>query len=165
MKVHSLNRVYYPTLCFGWVQRRLCGRRGASDGGEAGFTLVEVVMTMVVLSVGIMSLAPLMMAVVRGNRFAQDMTQATALAEDRIEETLHNPVYADITIANFPSEAQGQIRSGDPGYIKFARSVSIVDTLNVLGDSVMKNVTVTVSWFGFVGRSISVTLYGRVARF
>lgn len=165
MTLRDLNRVYYPTHCFDRVQRRSCGRRGASARGEGGFTLVEVVMTMVVLSIGIMSLAPLMMAVVRGNRFAQDMTQATALAEDRMEEILNDPLYANITITNFPSEAQGQIRSGDPAYIKFARSVAIVDTLNALSDSVMKNVTVTVSWYGFIGRSISVTLYGRVARF
>jgi len=106
-----------------------------------------------------------MMAVVRGNRFAQNMTLATSLAEDRMEEILHNPVYADITEANFPSESQGQVHYGDPKYSKFTRSVTIVDSLNVLMQSMMKNVTIDVSWWGLSQKTVSVTLYGRVARF
>jgi len=165
MIMKILHRVHFAALWDDRVQRTVRGRGEAFAHRERGFTLVEVVMTMVVLSVGLLSLAPLMMAVVRGNRFAQNMTLATTLAEDRMEEILHNPIYDDITEANFPSETQGQIHQGDPKYNKFGRTVAIVDSLNILSQSVMKNVTITVSWWGLNQRTINVTLYGRVARF
>ena len=143
--------------------------RGAEGGpgvrGEGGFTLVEVVMTMVLLSVGLLSLAPVMLAVAQGNRFAQNITQATSLAEDRLEQVLHHPVYGDITSANFPSEAQGQIRGGDPHFTRFARSVTVVDSLDVLGRSLLKSVTVTITWMRLTGQTSQVTLHGRVSRF
>ncbi len=122
-------------------------------------------MTMVLLSVGLLSLAPVMLAVAQGNRFAQNITQATALAEDRLEQTMNHPVYASITTTSFPSEAQGQIRGGEDQYARFARSVAIVDSLDVLSRSVLKGITVTVTWTRLNGQASSVTLYGRVARF
>lgn len=164
MRWISRNRVSSPDGS-GRVQRTRSGAGGALAGGEGGFTLVEVVMTMVLLSVGLLSLGPLMIGVVRGNRFAQDLTLATSLAEDRIEEILHQVNYSDITEANFPDEAQGQVHSGDSMYRKYARSVAIVDSLDVLSRSVLKSVTVTVSWTGLGDRPHDITLYGRVARF
>jgi prepilin-type N-terminal cleavage/methylation domain-containing protein len=133
--------------------------------GVGGFTLVEVVMTMVLLSVGLLSLAPVMLAVVQGNRFAQNITLATTLAEDRLEEILNHPVYAQITLANYPSEAQGQIRGGDPKFTRFARSVTVTDSLDVLGRSLLKSVTVTVTWLRQTGQTSQVTLHSRVSRF
>lgn len=165
MIMKILHRVHFAAPWADRVQRTVRGRGEAFAHRERGFSLLEVVITMVVLSIGLLSLAPLMIAVVRGNRFAQDMTLATTLAEDRMEEILHNPVYANITEANFPSEAQGQIHQGDPKYDKFGRTVTIVDSLNILSQSEMKNLTVTVSWWGLNQRIINVTLYGRVARF
>jgi hypothetical protein len=122
-------------------------------------------MTMVLLSVGLLTLAPLMVSVVQGNRFAQHLTMATSLAEDRLEEITNHNVFADITAAKYPSEAQGEIRNGDSRYARYARAVTIVDSLDVLARSVLKSVTVTVSWTGIGGQARDVTLFGRVARF
>lgn len=133
--------------------------------GQKGFTLVEVVMTMVLLSVGLLSLAPLMLAVFQGNRFAQDLSLATVLAEDRMEEILHHTDFSQITTARFANETQGQIRGGDAKYAKYARAVTIVDSLDALARSVLKSVTVTVTWSGMDGSTRSVALYGRVSRF
>ncbi len=149
----------------GRVHRRGRDTTKRPRNGEGGFTLIEVVITMVLLSVGLMGLGPLMISVMQGNRFSQDMTLATVLAEDRLEEILHQPVYTDITATNFPGEAQGQIRNGDPRYMKFARSVAIVDSTDILGRSLMKNVTVVVAWTGLSGRTHDVTMFGIVARF
>jgi prepilin-type N-terminal cleavage/methylation domain-containing protein len=133
--------------------------------GEGGFTLVEIVITMVLLSVGLLGLGPMMISVMQGNRFSQDMTLATSLAEDRLEEILHQPVFSTITTANFPDEAQGQIRSGDSHYVKFSRTVTIADSTDILGRILMKNVTVVVAWTGLSGRTHDVILHGKVARF
>ncbi|MFO7767853.1 MAG: prepilin-type N-terminal cleavage/methylation domain-containing protein [bacterium] len=167
MEVGDPPRDGVTAIGSGRVHRtRLCRRRSRLPlGGEQGFTLVEVVMTMVLLSVGIMGLAPVMLAVFQGNRWAQDMSLATALAEDRLERILHHPRYDQITEANFPDEAQGTIRAGDPRYRKFARSVTIVDSMNVLGQSLLKSVTVTVTWTGIRGQNHNVTLFGRQSRF
>jgi hypothetical protein len=122
-------------------------------------------MTMLLLSVGIMSLAPLMMAVFQGNRFSQEMTLATALARDRLEEVLNDPLYERINSTQYPNEARGTIRAGDPRYARYERSVAIVDSLNLIGQSVLKSVTVTVSWTSLNGQPRQVTLFGRQSRF
>ena len=82
------------TACAGRVHRRGRSRVTLSRLGQGGFTLVEVVITMVLLSVGLLGLGPMMISVMQGNRFSQDMTLATSLAEDRLEEILHQPVYS-----------------------------------------------------------------------
>jgi len=153
----------FGTQGSGWVHR--APRPASTRFGSGGFTLIEVVMTMVLLSVGLLSLAPLMVSVVQGNRFAQNLSTATSLAEDRLEEITKHTVYADIIAANFPSESQGQIRNSDPRYARYGRRVTIVDSLDVLGRSVLKNVTITVYWTGLGGQARDVTMYGRVARF
>ncbi len=154
-----------PMPVRGRVHNARHGRGVIPGKGERGFTLIEVVMTMVLLSIGVMSLGPLMLSVVRGNRFAQDMSLATALAEDRLEQILHYTNYDSITPTRFLSEAQGQVHNGDLAYIKFARAVTIVDSLDILGVSLMKNVTVVISWRGITSNQHEVTMYGRVARF
>ena len=167
MKAVDWNRVFFAVHGAGRVQRSVYGRSAAPVKGDKGFTLIEVVMTMVLLSVGLMSLAPLMLSVVSGNRFAQDMTLATALAEDRLEEVLHYPNFNWIVEGNFPDEAQGEIRNGDPKYAKFARTVAVIDSMDTLGRCVLKSVTVTVMWTGLsqYGDQLRVQLHGRVARF
>lgn len=149
----------------GRVHRARRAAGGDSPAGQGGFTLVEVVMTMVLLSVGLLGLAPLMVAVFQGNRFAQEMSLATVLAEDRMEEIMNHPVYSEITTARFPSEARGSIRQGDQKYRRFSRSVAIVDSLDILGRSLLKSITVVVTWSGMDGSSRDVTLFSRVSRF
>jgi len=167
MEVNDCHRPAFPPSLTG-IGRVHRYRRGGvlpSRHGEGGFTLVEVVITMLLLSIGLLSLGPLMIGVIRGNRFAQDMTLATALAEDRMEEIVNHNDYDAITTSTFPDEAQGQIRNGDPAYTKFSRTVAIVDSTDALGRSVMKSITVQVSWTGFSRNTLDVILHGRVARF
>ncbi len=146
------------------VQRDRVGD-GVPPRGEGGFTLIEVVMTMMLLSLGIMSLGPLMLSVVRGNRFAQNLSLATSLAEDRMEEILHHNIFSEITTANFPTEAQGQVEQGDQAYTRYARVVAIADSIDAGGRTVLKAVSVTVTWMGLSQTTHDVNLHGRVARF
>ncbi len=165
MRPGSHRSTAQPPACAGRVHQRGREPVGPPRFGEGGFTLIEVVVTMVLLSVGLMGLGPMMISVMQGNRFAQDMTLATSLAEDRIEEILHQPVFSSIMDSGFPDEPQGQIRNGDAKYRKFSRTVSVVDSTDVLGRILMKNVTVVVSWTGLSGRTHDVTLHGKVSRF
>jgi len=53
--------------------------------GVRGFSLVEVLVAMTILSIGILGITGLAGTSVKSGAFAQNMTQATNLAQDRIE--------------------------------------------------------------------------------
>ncbi len=61
-------------------------KRKARMKNQKGFTLIEVMIAMVILAVGILGLAPLMVLSIYSNTYSQDLTQATAIAQDRIEQ-------------------------------------------------------------------------------
>ena len=53
---------------------------------QDGFTLIEVMASMIILAIGVLGLAPLIIATIQGNSFGDDMTRATLLAQSKIEE-------------------------------------------------------------------------------
>jgi len=61
---------------------RLLIKRGESKG----FTLVEVLVAIVLLSVALLALAGLQIMSIRGNSFGNHMTEAVTLAKDVMEE-------------------------------------------------------------------------------
>ena len=56
-----------------------------SAGSQKGFTLIEVLVAISILTIGILGIAGLMGTAVKSSSFSQTMTQATNPAEDRIE--------------------------------------------------------------------------------
>ncbi len=61
---------------------------------QDGFTLIEVLMATVILSVGFLALAAMTMAVINGNARANKVTVATALAQEKVEEIRQRPFAA-----------------------------------------------------------------------
>lgn len=61
---------------------------------ERGFTLIEVFAAMLVFAFGIMALNRLQIATVKGNTYATDLSQATRIAQDKMEDLL------DLTITD-----------------------------------------------------------------
>ena len=55
---------------------------------EKGFTLLEVLVAISLLTFGLLGLASLQVAAIRGNAFAGGVTEATTLAGDRMEYLL-----------------------------------------------------------------------------
>jgi prepilin-type N-terminal cleavage/methylation domain-containing protein len=53
---------------------------------EWGFTLVEIMISLVILSVGLLGLASQTLSVIKANSLSDQMTRATVLAEDKMEE-------------------------------------------------------------------------------
>jgi Tfp pilus assembly protein PilV len=51
-----------------------------------GITLLEVLASMVVFSLGLLLLVPLMVASIKANEFANDMSRATLFAQEKIED-------------------------------------------------------------------------------
>jgi type IV pilus assembly protein PilV len=53
-----------------------------------GFTLIEVLITLVVFAVGILGLALMQLSAIKGNSVANRVTQASTLASDQIERIM-----------------------------------------------------------------------------
>ncbi len=56
---------------------------------QGGFTLIEVLVALVILSVGLLGLAMFQITAIKGNAIAAKWTVATELAQDRIERFRH----------------------------------------------------------------------------
>jgi prepilin-type N-terminal cleavage/methylation domain-containing protein len=102
--------------------------------GEKGFTLIEVLIAMLVLAIGLLSLATLAGTVIRGNSFSNKMTTATTRAQERLEEV------QGVGYAN----ANSLDTAGNPESIdSYSRTTIVQSSSPAIG---MKTVTVTVSW-------------------
>lgn len=69
--------------------------------GEEGFTLLEIIIAISILTIGILGVASMQSASIRGNDLAGDVSEATCLATDQIESMLRQP-YADLTSSTSP---------------------------------------------------------------
>jgi type IV pilus assembly protein PilV len=101
---------------------------------EEGFTLVETMIALVVLSVGLVALAALQTSAIRGNAFSKRMTTAVSIANEKMEQ-LKNSSYANIL-----SESPTQINQSNMNY---SRQV-IVTNNSPLPNT--KTVNVTITW-------------------
>ena len=104
---------------------------------ENGFTLVEVMIAVMVLAIAFLSMYQMQAMAVRGNETANQVTIATMLAQDKMEE-IRNTNYDDVTNLNFPAENYGMVLP--PYYPQFRREVAVTENGRV------KTVRVTVLW-------------------
>ena len=105
---------------------------------NGGFTFAEVLIAVVILSVGLLGLSAMTIAMTKSLAFGNKLTTATALAQKKLEE-IKNASYTNLTSVNYPLEDYNTIA----GYPPFSRSVTITT------DSPMANtktVTVTTAW-------------------
>ncbi len=87
---------------------------------SAGFTLAEVLVAIVILSVGFLGLSAMTISTIRGLSFSKDLTTATVLAQEKMEEIRHAS-YAKVSQTNYPLEDYNTIS----GYPQFRRVVTI----------------------------------------
>lgn len=119
---------------------------------EKGFTLIELLITVTVLSFGLLGLAGLQAQMIRSNAFSRDMTIATSICEDLIEQSIAAG-YSGLPPANWsdaPSytflDLDGDgVADDDPYGGRF--SVTRTGTVQPF----FKTVVITVSWNDVVG--------------
>ena len=107
---------------------------------QEGFTLLEVMIAVLIMSIGLLGLAGLQIVSTKTNSFSNQMTVGITLGQDKLEE-LRNLAYDDSQLT-----AGTHTDSGNPikgvGDMGFNRSWSVVeDAVNTL-----KTITVTVQW-------------------
>ncbi len=100
---------------------------------NAGFTLVESMLTLAIMSMGLLALAGLQITALRGNALSRRMTTAVSLAEQRLEQ-LKNTSYT-----NIQAEAATLVTASN---LQFTRQVTV--TNGPLPNT--KSVSVLVSW-------------------
>jgi len=105
------------------------------SGNEKGFSLVEVMIAVMVLAIAFLSMYQMQAMAVRGNETGNQVTIATMLAQDKMEE-IRNTNYDDVTNLNFPAENYGMV----PNFPQFRREVAVTENGRV------KTVRVTVLW-------------------
>lgn len=112
-----------------------------------GFTLIEVLVGLIILSIGLLGIAGMQITSVKGNSFSNNLTQASFVAQDRLEHLknlpITNPIFASTQTYN---ESAVNI-SGQT----FNRSYRV--TVN----GTLRTITYTVTWFDRVNHSISFT--------
>ncbi len=108
---------------------------------EKGFTLLEILVAVTLLVVGLLGMAGLTAALVRGSDFSSRVTMASTLAQDKMEDLTKlgygNTAVTDTTI----TEDYNTI----PNYSYYKRVTSTDVDSPAAG---MKTVTVTVFWAG-----------------
>ena len=128
-----LYRELIRFLCCG----KLVGRK--SEGGQEvtqkGFTLLEVLIGLIVLAVGLLAAAGMQITSIKGNHFGSNLTRATILCQDKLEE-LKNVRYSHPSLAS--GQPPQQIRESGTDY-------TIRYGVAPLGNT-MKRIEATVEW-------------------
>ena len=123
--------------------------RHYNEKNQNGFTLLEVIIALSILSIGLLALLGLQVAVVRGNAGSRNLTSAVMLAEAKNEELKENGFGKNTTGTETNIDGTGQA-----GGI-FTRSWIIIP--NYQGSSNMEQTTVTTTWSDQV-RSHSISI-------
>lgn len=129
-----------------------------------GMTLIEVLVGMTIFAIGLLGLSRVMFQVMHSNLRSKHTVVATNLAHQRMEQILGATRYDSITEIVFPVEDFGQVNAGNEDYTKFRRTVTVVDSLNALGNSVLKEITVRVEW-NEMGNTRNVEIRSGISRF
>jgi type IV pilus assembly protein PilV len=115
-----------------------------------GFTLLEVLVAAILLTIGMLGTLGLTTGVVRGNALSKNITSATAIAQSQIEAAQREG-YANATTTKFPTAAATVSMGGKT----FSR-LTVITTADP--DANTKTVAVTVSWPEANGTTPTVTL-------
>ena len=99
-----------------------------------GFTLIEIMIALVILSIGLMALAGMQVSAIKGNAFSKRMTTAVSIAEQIIEQIKNMPY------DNIQSQSSSQINQSD---LNFTSQIIVANNSPVNNT---KTVTVTVTW-------------------
>ncbi len=106
---------------------------------QKGFTLLELLIALTILTIGLLGLAGLHIAAIQGNVSGFKISTAAAVAQERIEELKALDASAAALTAGAHAADGNQVVQG----ITYNRSYTIQDNTPVTGTS---TITLTVTW-------------------
>ena len=113
---------------------------------QSGFSLVEVLVGLVFLAIGLLAVAGLQGTSVRGNKFSNNLMQATYVAQDGLEFLKTLPLSStDLQAGNHNPSA---VVSGG---VTFNRSYSVAVNGN------LRTIRYTVTWNDGINRTVSIS--------
>lgn len=116
---------------------------------KKGFSLIEVLIGLVVLAFGLLSIAAMQIVSIKGGYFSNNLTRATVLAQNRLEQLKLLAFNQNSTDAALSS---GEHDDGAIPNSVFTRSYNVQDTASTL-----KTITVTVRWVDRGDHNISLS--------
>ncbi len=109
------------------------------EANDCGFTLMEVLITIVLLTVGLLGMAALTTGIINGNTHSRRLTTATTLAQDKIEDVRRLGSSSMPSVDTTTTEDYNTITD----YPLFKRTTTTAVSSPA---SNMKTITITVSW-------------------
>jgi len=112
-----------------------------------GFTLIEVLIALVILSVALLGLAGLMVQTTKNTSFGGLMTEGATFAQDKLEELRATP-WGNLASFSGVDQPQGSNK------ITYNRNWTVQPNPPSLGDTV-RTISVTVTWNDRTQRTIT----------
>lgn len=97
------------------------GRKRNRNADQKGFSLIEVMVAIVILTVGLLSLAQMMVVATNANALSGRMTASAALAKEQLELLKAVPFYEDFESRTINGRLTpgGKIDQNDDGYFQY----------------------------------------------
>ena len=111
-----------------------------------GFTLVEVLVAVVILSIALLALAGLMVQSTKNSSWGSHLTEAATLAQDRLERFRAVRPQTDIP------EGTNSDAIIAPSGIRYTRTWTV--TTN--GANTLRTITITVTWTDSIAHTITI---------
>jgi len=118
---------------------------GSPLSNKNGFSLIEVLIALVLFAVGVLGIGAMQIGSIKGNSFSQEVTQATVLSQEKLEE-LRKMDFDDSNLS---------VGHHDEGVLSgsgFSRSYDVGNT-----SATLRAVTVTVRWTEDIDHSVSLS--------
>jgi type IV pilus assembly protein PilV len=113
--------------------------RAPTSNGR-GFTLVEVLVTLLVFTIGLLGTLILTTGVLRGNFFSKNVTSATTIAQTTIENAQRAGYLGVSSYITDSSKVPSHVSVAG---IDFSQTASVVNNSPAIG---LKKVSVVISW-------------------
>ncbi len=111
-----------------------------------GFSLIEVLIALVILSISLLALAGLMATTTRNNSYGGHLTEAVTFAQERLEQ-FRVTSYASVT-----SSAAPVTQTGVPSGIPYSLNWVVVPN----GGDTLRRITITITWNDGIAHSFSI---------
>ena len=124
---------------------------------EDGFTLNEILVAIALIVIGVLGFSVNTIGVIQGNFISNNVTVATSLAQDKLEELKAQTSFTNVTDSPDPNNPITE--TGASGG-RFTRTWTIKERPDLTPhDTILKEVDVTVSWRDYISRSVTLSTF------